>query len=54
MVALLFGAVAAEDGYTCIDSNTAWVEFPLSNGEVTTADLCKAACETNMDSMPDG
>ena len=49
LVALVFTAVAAEDGYTCFDADTTWTETSLSAEDITTADLCKAACDTAID-----
>ena len=47
VITLLFAAVDAEDGYACTDSTDTWFEESLANpgDDVTTADLCKAACD---------
>ena len=47
VVALLFAAVAAEDGYTCVDTDpSTWNPTDLSSVDVTTSEECKAACDT--------
>ena len=46
--AFLFAAVAAEDGYTCTDTDEIWNDFDLSDEAVTDAEGCKAACETDL------
>ena len=47
VVALLFAAVAAEDGYTCVDTDpSSWTNVDLSGAAVTDSAGCKAACDT--------
>ena len=46
LVAILFATAAAEDGYTCFDTDSIWTEVPLSSEDITSADECKAACDT--------
>ena len=47
VVALLFAAVAAEDGYTCVDTDpSSWTSQDLSDVAVTTSAECKTACDT--------
>ena len=50
VVALLFAAVAAEDGYTCVDTDpSSWTSQDLSDpGVMTTSDECKTACDTTV------
>ena len=45
LVALVFTAVAAEDGYNCFDPDSIWLEVGLTSADITTADECKAACD---------
>ena len=44
--ALLFAAVAAEDGYTCTDADSSWNNSDLAAAEITTNEECKTACDT--------
>ena len=44
--ALLFAAVAAEDGYTCSDADSSWTNADLAAAEITTNEECKTACDT--------
>ena len=46
VVALLFAAVAAEDGYTCVDTDpSSWSSADLSGVAITSTE-CKTACDT--------
>ena len=49
LVALVFTAVAAEDGYNCFDPDSTWLEVGLTSADINTADECKAACDTAVD-----
>ena len=43
VVALLFAAVAAEDGYTCTDNDGTWADESIA---AATNEECKSACDT--------
>ena len=46
VVALLFAAVAAEDGYTCVDTDpSSWTSTDLTDAAVTTSTECKTVCD---------
>ena len=44
VLALLFAGAAAEEGYECVDPESAWTAELMA--DVATPDECKAACET--------
>ena len=51
VVALLFAAVAAEDGYTCVDTDpSSWASVDLTNIgiDITTSTECKNACDEDV------
>ena len=50
VVALLFAAVAAEDGYTCVDTDpSSWSSQDLMDSDVSFSTDCKTACDTAVD-----